>query len=274
MSLPQPDWLHGRLEGDDAYLANWSFYLSTRLGAGIQIDDAEFIALRLMSLAHRDVAARKISISAGADLTLIARSLQEICTAFRTAFPSGDAVRARLGVIEDPFQLLRKLVTLAHNGEDAAAWRVSIYWDLRREARAAYKCCNNPETITGWPQLISAWLWALIKERIVYRYVPASMPDGSGPDPRVKELFSEDEQEILEKIDAELEEGFADIVTALVCYGTDEVQSENYAQVLAVHATDGRLEARRLLRDMSRDFRATPWNFKAWDAKLKQMNTS
>jgi hypothetical protein len=270
---PGLDWLHGRLEGDGPYLAKWSFYLSTRLDEGIGIDDAEFIERRLMQIAHRDTAAMKISINAGADLTMIARSWRGLCTTFRTTFPSGGAMRVRLGVIKDPFQLSRKFLMVTHTGEISAA-RVSMYWDLRREALAAYKRCHDLETMTGWPQLYSAWFSALITERIVYRYVPASLPDGSGPDPLVQELFTEDEQETLEKMDAELEEGFADIFTALTIYTSDEAQAENRAQVLAAHATDGRLEARRMLREMRRDFRVTPWNFQAWDAELKQMDTS
>lgn len=262
------DWLHRRLEGDDLHLANWSGYLSGRLDNEMQIDDAEFVAHHLRNVALTETSRCNISISTGADLTMIARSLLGVCAAFRTRFPDGDALRVGLGVIEDPARLSRCLFTVVHSGDDRAKALTTTYWEMRHEARVAYERCHDSETITGWPELYTAWLHALIAERMVYLNCPASMRDGSGPDPRVKELFSEDEQMTLEKLDAELEEGFADIFTAMTLHATDEAQAEFHAALLSAYAENGRLEARKLLREMRRDFRVVPWNVQSWDAEF------
>lgn len=268
MTIDVNDWLHGRLEGDDLYLAKWSRYLSLRLNEGMQIKDGEFVAHRLRSVALADAARMNISISAAANLETIARSLLKLCEAFRAEFPDGDALRVRLGLIEDPARLSRSLFTVAHDQDERVTVLASIYWERRREAREAYERCHDPEKMTGWPELYAAWYYALISERMVYLNCPASTRDGSGPAPRVKELFSEDEQVTLERLDAELEEGFADIFTAMIFHATDEAQAETHTQLLRAHAEHGRLEARILLREMRRDFRAAPWNVQSWDAEL------
>jgi hypothetical protein len=264
--MPDADWLHGDLATDEEFRNRWAAYLQVRLAVGMEISDAEYVSRRLDAIAVEKTASMAASFNAGADLMMFARTLASAVRRGHAVDSEGLQLHVQPGT--DLVRLTAVLFRAAHAGDDSSAALVAEHWSVRQEAEQTVARCRDDD-VQSWSQLIPRWIEAMLRERLVYRWYPASKRNGSGPTSQVQRLFGDADQLRLEKQDAELEENFADMFTALLLHATDEGQTAAHEAVMTCLDESGRLAARALLREMRRDFRIAPWNFATWDDELR-----
>ena len=259
------DWLHGDLPDDDTFRAGWAEYFAIRLSEGMALVEADLIRRRLFIIAVDRATKRNISLNAAADLVMFGRILRAVASEFSRRQPSATAFRAQTPPDVELRGLTTQLLGVFGSAEERREQVRRTYWGARQDASDLLDQCRDPATTGSWQELYGAALSFLVLEKVVHRWVPASRPDGSGPTDQVAQLFGGSDQERLEKLDAELEEGVADITVAMALHWSDAGQTDLHDKIIRTRENDGRLAARILLREMRQDFRVTPWHYTLWD---------
>ncbi|MGW4682618.1 hypothetical protein ACWEOS_29500 [Micromonospora taraxaci] len=253
MSKGAPDWLHGDLPADDKFRSHWAAYLAERLRTGMETADARFVARRLRRIALEKIG--DVSLNASADLHMFGVVLE-----LRTGQFKKNAFHVRIPDGLDLNQITNAMLA----PED----RRKMYAQARQTALKKLEGCRSAE-IDGWPALWGAWIDFIVAERVVYRWWPAEVRNTAERTEEVGRLFDEEQYRSLSKEDSELEEAFADIVTAMALHASDEAQEKLRGELLGVHAEQGKLRARARLREMRQQFQVTPWNYARWETELR-----
>ncbi|GAA0944595.1 hypothetical protein GCM10009554_38870 [Kribbella koreensis] len=256
------------LPGDSDYIENWVEIFVDCLNLGARREDTDYLFGVLESRTVREklnsgqISARAASTPLGI-LTLVRLYLDFI--GLDTVPPAG-GWKLSVAPTTSADHLSSSIVNEIEWGRREVFLR-RFYVELRDKEQAALECCRGSD-IQSWDDLWSAWLYFNARRSATNRFAPAVWLGECRP-AWLERMFPEEERRGFMQADVEREEAGADIHAAMALYASDGAQETLRKFVEGYARRHGSFSARLKLRELRQTYSVTPWNYAAWESRLK-----